>query len=94
MSAVAEYPPAESPQTPRATYRLQFRRHFTLRDAVALVDHFVELGINHVYAYALVQWAYHRRPSLTLKSMCVGGAIYFNRSETLDLGLACQSALS
>ncbi len=34
---------------PRATYRLQLNRHFTLRDATALVPYFAELGVSHLY---------------------------------------------
>ncbi|HEY2591110.1 MAG TPA: malto-oligosyltrehalose synthase, partial [Steroidobacteraceae bacterium] len=34
---------------PRATYRLQLSRLFTLRDATALVPYFAELGISHLY---------------------------------------------
>jgi (1->4)-alpha-D-glucan 1-alpha-D-glucosylmutase len=35
---------------PRATYRLQFNKNFTFRDALALVDYFAALGISHLYA--------------------------------------------
>ncbi|MFZ1415740.1 MAG: malto-oligosyltrehalose synthase [Defluviicoccus sp.] len=35
---------------PRATYRLQFHKGFTLRDATAIVPYLAELGISHVYA--------------------------------------------
>jgi (1->4)-alpha-D-glucan 1-alpha-D-glucosylmutase len=34
---------------PRATYRLQLNRAFTLRDATALVPYFAELGVSHLY---------------------------------------------
>ncbi|MGH8258185.1 MAG: malto-oligosyltrehalose synthase [Steroidobacteraceae bacterium] len=34
---------------PRATYRLQLNRSFTLRDATALVPYFAELGVSHLY---------------------------------------------
>ncbi|MEP6656639.1 MAG: malto-oligosyltrehalose synthase, partial [Betaproteobacteria bacterium] len=34
---------------PRATYRLQLHREFTLRDATALVPYLAALGISHVY---------------------------------------------
>ena len=33
-----------------ATYRLQFNKDFTFRDATALLDYFSELGITHIYA--------------------------------------------
>jgi (1->4)-alpha-D-glucan 1-alpha-D-glucosylmutase len=36
--------------TPLATYRLQFRKEFTFRDARHLVPYLAELGISHVYA--------------------------------------------
>ena len=36
--------------TPRATYRLQFNKDFTFRDALALVDYFAALGVSHLYA--------------------------------------------
>jgi (1->4)-alpha-D-glucan 1-alpha-D-glucosylmutase len=35
---------------PRATYRLQFHRGFTFRDATALVPYLAELGVSHIYA--------------------------------------------
>jgi (1->4)-alpha-D-glucan 1-alpha-D-glucosylmutase len=34
---------------PRATYRLQLNRSFTLRDAVDIVPYLAELGVSHVY---------------------------------------------
>jgi (1->4)-alpha-D-glucan 1-alpha-D-glucosylmutase len=33
-----------------ATYRLQFNKDFTFRDATSLLDYFSELGISHIYA--------------------------------------------
>jgi (1->4)-alpha-D-glucan 1-alpha-D-glucosylmutase len=38
------------PQVPIATYRLQFNRTFTFRDAAALVPYLAALGISHCYA--------------------------------------------
>jgi len=35
---------------PRATYRLQFSRHFTFRDAARLIPYLDALGVSHVYA--------------------------------------------
>ena len=35
---------------PIATYRLQFNRNFTFRDAAALVPYLAALGISHCYA--------------------------------------------
>jgi (1->4)-alpha-D-glucan 1-alpha-D-glucosylmutase len=40
---------------PRATYRLQFNRDFTLRAALALVPYLAELGISHVYASPIME---------------------------------------
>jgi len=40
---------------PRATYRLQFNRDFTFRDALALVPYLAELGISHIYASPLTE---------------------------------------
>jgi len=37
-------------QIPLATYRLQFNREFTFRDAAAIVPYLAELGITHCYA--------------------------------------------
>ncbi len=34
----------------RATYRLQFHRGFTFRDATGLVPYLGTLGVSHVYA--------------------------------------------
>src|SRR5580765_40971 len=39
----------------RATYRLQFHRGFTFRDAEALVPYLTWLGISHVYASPLME---------------------------------------
>lgn len=40
---------------PRATYRLQFSRRFTFRDAAALVPYLHELGVSHCYASPIFQ---------------------------------------
>jgi len=40
---------------PRATYRLQFHRGFTLRDALAVVPYLSALGVSHVYASPLLK---------------------------------------
>ena len=34
---------------PRATYRLQFHKHFTFDDAAGLAPYLARLGIGHVY---------------------------------------------
>ncbi len=53
-SAVAPHAPREAAQRqaiiPRATYRLQFNRDFTLAQAAELVPYLAELGISHCYA--------------------------------------------
>ncbi|HKX30956.1 MAG TPA: malto-oligosyltrehalose synthase [Blastocatellia bacterium] len=38
---------------PSATYRLQFNRQFTFKDALRLVDYLAELGISDIYASPL-----------------------------------------
>jgi (1->4)-alpha-D-glucan 1-alpha-D-glucosylmutase len=40
---------------PRATYRLQFHKDFTLRDALALVPYLAELGVSHIYASPITE---------------------------------------
>jgi (1->4)-alpha-D-glucan 1-alpha-D-glucosylmutase len=40
---------------PRATYRLQFHRGFTFRDALALVPYLDDLGVSHIYASPLTE---------------------------------------
>ena len=40
---------------PRATYRLQFHRGFTFRDALALVPYLASLGVSHIYASPLTE---------------------------------------
>ena len=40
---------------PRATYRLQFNRDFTLRDAARIVPYLHALGISHLYASPLLR---------------------------------------
>src|SRR5580704_17834368 len=39
----------------RATYRLQFHRDFSFRDALALVPYLAELGVSHVYASPITE---------------------------------------
>jgi (1->4)-alpha-D-glucan 1-alpha-D-glucosylmutase len=39
----------------RATYRLQFHKEFTFRDATALVPYLSRLGVSHLYASPLMQ---------------------------------------
>lgn len=41
--------------TPRATYRLQFHRDFTLQDARTLVPYLHALGVSHIYASPLLK---------------------------------------
>ncbi|MGE0746828.1 MAG: malto-oligosyltrehalose synthase [Rhodospirillales bacterium] len=45
-----EPPQPASLAVPRATYRLQFSREFTIADGTALVPYLRDLGISHVYA--------------------------------------------
>jgi maltooligosyltrehalose synthase len=40
---------------PRATYRFQFHRGFTLRRALELVPYLSDLGVSHVYASPLLK---------------------------------------
>jgi (1->4)-alpha-D-glucan 1-alpha-D-glucosylmutase len=47
-------PPAVQVQ-PRATYRLQFHRGFTFRDAKDLVPYLDALGVSHVYASPITE---------------------------------------
>jgi len=42
-------PPAPSATIPRATYRLQFNRDFTLAQATQIVPYLAELGVSHCY---------------------------------------------
>jgi (1->4)-alpha-D-glucan 1-alpha-D-glucosylmutase len=39
----------------RATYRLQFHRHFTFRDATGLPPYLATLGISHIYASPIMK---------------------------------------
>jgi (1->4)-alpha-D-glucan 1-alpha-D-glucosylmutase len=39
----------------RATYRLQFHKGFTFRDAASLVPYLARLGVSHIYASPLMQ---------------------------------------
>src|SRR4051794_37337408 len=39
----------------RATYRLQFHKGFTFRDAEMLVPYLARLGVSHLYASPLMQ---------------------------------------
>ncbi len=42
-------------QIPTATYRVQFNRHFTFRDALQRVPYWHALGISHIYASPFLQ---------------------------------------
>src|SRR5262249_6291313 len=42
--------PAAGPRIPRASYRLQFNRHFTFVDATRLVPYLDALGVSDLYA--------------------------------------------
>jgi (1->4)-alpha-D-glucan 1-alpha-D-glucosylmutase len=46
--------PASFPHV-RATYRLQFHRGFTFRDAIELVPYLSKLGISHIYASPIME---------------------------------------
>ena len=50
---MSEHSPGETPI--RATYRLQFHRHFTFRDATGLVPYLAALGISHLYASPITE---------------------------------------
>ena len=39
----------------RATYRLQFHRQFTFRDATELVPYLASLGVSHIYASPIME---------------------------------------
>ena len=47
--------PSARRMVPRATYRLQFNRDFTLRHAIGLVPYLHELGVSHIYASPLLK---------------------------------------
>jgi (1->4)-alpha-D-glucan 1-alpha-D-glucosylmutase len=47
--------PRAPPAAVRATYRLQFHRAFTFRDAQALIPYFAKLGISHLYASPIME---------------------------------------
>jgi (1->4)-alpha-D-glucan 1-alpha-D-glucosylmutase len=47
--------PREGYSAVRATYRLQFHRGFTFRDAQALIPYLAELGISHLYASPIME---------------------------------------
>jgi (1->4)-alpha-D-glucan 1-alpha-D-glucosylmutase len=53
-NAAATNPP-EADRLPRATYRLQFNRQFTLSHARMLVPYLHDLGISHIYASPLLK---------------------------------------
>lgn len=52
MDAIRLYPKGSrlTERVPTATYRLQFHKAFTFRDALGLVDYLAELGISDLYA--------------------------------------------
>ncbi|MEX2571542.1 MAG: malto-oligosyltrehalose synthase [Gemmatimonadota bacterium] len=47
--------PSRPPRLPFSTYRLQFNRHFTFRDAAEIVPYLHELGISDLYASPYLQ---------------------------------------
>src|SRR5438477_9877653 len=50
LLAATEREAAARRRLPEATYRLQFHKGFTFRDAAALVPYLRDLGITHLYA--------------------------------------------
>ncbi len=53
LAAVAEQ--VRRQRRPESTYRLQFHKDFTFRDATALVPYLSDLGITHIYASPYLQ---------------------------------------
>ena len=47
--------PSDSFAAIRATYRLQFNRQFTFRDATSLVPYLAALGVSHIYASPITE---------------------------------------
>jgi (1->4)-alpha-D-glucan 1-alpha-D-glucosylmutase len=45
------------PESPRATYRLQFHGGFTLDDGAALAPYLADLGVSHLYSSPYLQAA-------------------------------------
>ena len=43
------------PRIPRATYRVQLNREFTLADATRAVPYLARLGISHLYTSPLLK---------------------------------------
>jgi (1->4)-alpha-D-glucan 1-alpha-D-glucosylmutase len=48
---------AKLQRLPESTYRLQFHKGFTFRDAVEIIPYLAELGITHVYASPILRAA-------------------------------------
>jgi (1->4)-alpha-D-glucan 1-alpha-D-glucosylmutase len=55
MRHLADTDHAEAGRLPRATYRIQFNRHFMLAHARALVPYLHDLGVSHIYASPLLK---------------------------------------
>ncbi|HEX4613841.1 MAG TPA: alpha-amylase family glycosyl hydrolase, partial [Urbifossiella sp.] len=55
LAAAALRTAAARRRVPGATYRFQFRKEFTLRDATALVPYLDALGVTHAYASPLLK---------------------------------------
>ena len=53
-----------APPVPCATYRLQFSRDFTFRDAERLVPYLHSLGVSHVYASPYLKAGAGEQPRL------------------------------
>src|SRR3954454_13724342 len=50
LLAATEREAAARRRLPEATYRLQFHKGFTFRDAAAVVPYLRDLGVTHLYA--------------------------------------------
>jgi (1->4)-alpha-D-glucan 1-alpha-D-glucosylmutase len=55
LAIAALHAAAARRRVPGATYRFQFRKEFTLRDALGLVPYLDSLGITHVYASPILK---------------------------------------
>src|SRR5438477_6675779 len=55
LLAATEREAAARRRLPEATYRLQFHKGFTFRDAQALVPYLRDLGVTHLYASPYLQ---------------------------------------
>ena len=72
-----------------STYRLQFHKGFTFKDATAIVGYLADLGITHAYASPYLRAAAGSTNGLTRWQRRLNNAYFQGRRQTDSCSLTC-----